>query len=136
MNTMKILTVTLVLGLCSTVLADTKITYRDSMGRLQGTATTDSYGKTTYRDAQGRLQGTKTTDSYGKTTYRDEVIALVLFICRRKKLTNNIRNYIYFSLGRSQFKSRFTERAAYADVCIRNFHILLVLGKLVRIELL
>jgi hypothetical protein len=33
--------------------------------------TTDSYGKTTYRDSMGRLQGTKTTDSYGKTTYRD-----------------------------------------------------------------
>ena len=35
-------------------------TFRDSQGRLQGTATTDRYGKTTYRDAQGRLQGTKT----------------------------------------------------------------------------
>ena len=46
-------------------------TYRDAMGRRQGTATKDSYGRTTYRDAMGRSQGTATTDSYGKTTYRD-----------------------------------------------------------------
>ena len=39
--------------------ADEKMTYRDSMGRIQGTVTTDRYGKTTYRDAQGRIQGTK-----------------------------------------------------------------------------
>ena len=50
------------LAVCVAVcLANTKTTYRDSMGRLQGTATTDRYGKTTYRDAQGRMQGTKTT---------------------------------------------------------------------------
>jgi hypothetical protein len=36
-----------------------KITYRDSLGRKQGTAETDRYGKTTYRDAQGRIQGSK-----------------------------------------------------------------------------
>ena len=41
--------------------AETKTTYRDAQGRIQGTVTTDRYGKTTYRDAQGRLQGTKTT---------------------------------------------------------------------------
>ena len=46
-------------------------TYRDAMGRNQGTATTDNYGKTTFRDAMGRTQGTSTTDRYGKTTYRD-----------------------------------------------------------------
>ena len=46
-------------------------TYRDSMGRTQGSATTDRYGKTTYRDSMGRTTGTATTDSYGKTTYRD-----------------------------------------------------------------
>lgn len=39
--------------------ADTKTTYRDAQGRIQGTVTTDRYGKTTYRDAQGRIQGTK-----------------------------------------------------------------------------
>ena len=39
--------------------ADTKTVWRDSQGRVQGTATTDSYGKTTYRDAQGRVKGTK-----------------------------------------------------------------------------
>ena len=54
-------------------MADTKTTYRDSMGRVQGTVTTDSYGKTTYRDSMGRVQGTYTTDSYGKTTYRDSM---------------------------------------------------------------
>ena len=42
--------------------ADTKTTYRDAMGRVQGTQTTDSYGRTTYRDAMGRVQGTQTTD--------------------------------------------------------------------------
>ena len=48
-------------------------TYRDSMGRTQGSASTDRYGKTTYRDAQGRVQATETTDRYGKTTYRDSM---------------------------------------------------------------
>ena len=51
--------------------ADTKTVWRDAQGRVQGTATTDSYGKTTYRDSMGRVQGTKSTDNYGKTTYRD-----------------------------------------------------------------
>lgn len=41
--------------------ADTKVTYRDAQGRLQGTATTDCSGKTTCRDSMGRLKGTKTT---------------------------------------------------------------------------
>ena len=60
------------LAVCAAVcLANTKTPYRDSMGRLQGTATTDRYGKTTYRDSMGRLQGIQTTDRYGKTTYRD-----------------------------------------------------------------
>ena len=40
--------------------ADTKTTWRDAQGRVQGTATTDRYGKTTYRDSMGRVQGTKT----------------------------------------------------------------------------
>jgi hypothetical protein len=35
-----------------------KTTYRDALGRRQGSSTTDRYGKTTYRDAQGRIQGT------------------------------------------------------------------------------
>ena len=43
----------------SVCMADTKTTYRDAQGRIQGTATTDRYGKTTYRDAQGRVQATK-----------------------------------------------------------------------------
>lgn len=38
---------------------EAKTTYRDSMGRKQGTVETDRYGKTTYRDAQGRIQGSK-----------------------------------------------------------------------------
>ena len=46
-------------------------TYRDAMGRTQGSSTTDRYGKTTYRDSMGRVTGTATTDRYGKTTYRD-----------------------------------------------------------------
>ena len=51
--------------------ADTKTIWRDAQGRVQGTMTTDNYGKTTWRDAQGRVQGSATTDRYGKTTYRD-----------------------------------------------------------------
>ena len=51
--------------------ADTKTTYRDAQGRIQGTVTTDRYGKTTYRDASGHVTATETTDRYGKTTYRD-----------------------------------------------------------------
>ena len=51
--------------------ADTKTTYRDAQGRIQGTVTTDRYGKTTYRDSMGRIQASQTTDRYGKTTYRD-----------------------------------------------------------------
>ena len=54
-------------------MADTKTTWRDAQGRVQGSMTTDRYGKTTYRDAQGRLQGSATTDRYGKTTYRDSM---------------------------------------------------------------
>ena len=42
-------------------------TYRDAMGRAQGSSTTDRYGKTTYRDSMGRTQGSATTDRYGKT---------------------------------------------------------------------
>ena len=50
---------------------EAKTTYRDSLGRKQGTAEVDRYGKTTYRDSLGRKQGTAETDRYGKTTYRD-----------------------------------------------------------------
>ena len=31
------------------------------MGRIQGTSSTDRNGKTTYRDAMGRVQGTRTS---------------------------------------------------------------------------
>ena len=44
------ITFAVVLGIAvvgATVRADEKITYRDSMGRIQGTVTTDRYGKTT-----------------------------------------------------------------------------------------
>ena len=52
-------------------MADTKTVWRDAQGRVQGTATTDSYGKTTYRDSMGRVTCTATKDSSGKITYRD-----------------------------------------------------------------
>ena len=42
--------------------ADTKTVWRDAQGRVQGSMTTDSYGKTTYRDTRGRRKGTKTGD--------------------------------------------------------------------------
>ena len=50
--------------------ASTSSTFRDSMGRNQGTARQNG-NRTEYRDAQGRLMGTATTDSSGRTTYRD-----------------------------------------------------------------
>ena len=65
------ITFAVVLGIAvvgATVRADERINYRDSMGRIQGTVTTDRYGKTTYRDYMGRIQGTEQTDRYGKTT--------------------------------------------------------------------
>ena len=71
MNKMKTITVVCAAAVCFLAHADDKITYRDAMGRIKGTVTTDRYGKTTYRDYQGRVQSTKTTDRYGKTTYRD-----------------------------------------------------------------
>ena len=39
--------------------ADTKVVWRDAQGRVQGTMTTDRYGKTTYRDSMGRVQATR-----------------------------------------------------------------------------
>ena len=48
-----------------------KTTFRDSMGRIQGSQATDRNGKTTFRDSMGRIQGTSTTDRNGKTTFRD-----------------------------------------------------------------
>lgn len=50
---------------------NTRQTFRDSLGRNQGTATTDRTGRTTYRDSMGRIQGTASTDRTGRTTYRD-----------------------------------------------------------------
>ena len=41
--------------------AQAKTTYRDSLGRKQGTAEVDRYGKTIYRDSLGRKQGTAET---------------------------------------------------------------------------
>jgi YD repeat-containing protein len=35
-------------------------TFRDSMGRITGTASRDANGTTTYRDASGRITGTAT----------------------------------------------------------------------------
>lgn len=57
--------------LCGVSWGDTKTTYRDASGRVQGTVSTDRNGKTIYRDSQGRIQGTSSTDRYGKTIYRD-----------------------------------------------------------------
>ena len=51
----------------------TETTFRDSMGRTTGTATTDSSGKTTYRDSMGRVTCTATKDSTGKIIYRDSM---------------------------------------------------------------
>lgn len=51
--------------------AHAQATYRDSSGRLTGTATRDSNGSTTFRDASGRQTGTATTNGNGTTTFRD-----------------------------------------------------------------
>ncbi len=53
------------------VFADKREEFRDSMGRLTGTATTDSYGRVTYRDSMGRQQVTAVRQSNGQTIYRD-----------------------------------------------------------------
>ena len=59
---MKITTaVALILAAAFVCHAETKTTWRDAQGRVQGSATTDRYGKTTYRDSMGRVTGTKTT---------------------------------------------------------------------------
>ena len=71
MNKTKMVIAAAIAVLLANADAASKVTYRDSLGRQQGSATTDSRGKTTYRDAQGRIIGTLTTDRYGKTTYRD-----------------------------------------------------------------
>ena len=51
--------------------AHAQATYRDSAGRLTGTASTSSNGVTTFRDASGRQTGTATTNGNGTTTFRD-----------------------------------------------------------------
>ena len=67
----KIITVVVLTASTFVCMAESKTTYRDAQGRVQGTVTTDRYGKTTYRESMGRVQGSHTTDRYGKTTYRD-----------------------------------------------------------------
>ena len=52
--------IVLILAAALVCRADTKTTWRDAQGRVQGSMTTDRYGKTTYRDSMGRVQGTKT----------------------------------------------------------------------------
>jgi hypothetical protein len=71
MNTIRMTILAAAAAIAFAAAADTKTVWRDSSGRVLGTATTDRYGKTTYRDSMGRTQGTSSTDSYGKTTYRD-----------------------------------------------------------------
>ena len=71
LNLIKFAAVLALAGLGFAAFADNKTTYRDAMGRNQGSSSTDRNGKTTFRDAQGRIQGTSTTDRNGKTTFRD-----------------------------------------------------------------
>ena len=73
MNMKTVIIATALSAIAALAHADTKVTYRDAMGRIQGTATVDRNGKTTYRDSMGRIQGTKTVDRSGKTTYRDSM---------------------------------------------------------------
>ena len=62
---MKMQLVILCALVCFAAFANGNATYRDAMGRNQGSSST--YGnRTTFRDAQGRLQGTATTDSSGQ----------------------------------------------------------------------
>ena len=61
MNSIKIFALACAVCACGLLSAQSRTTYRDSMGRVQGTKQTDSYGKTTYRDAMGRVTGTKQT---------------------------------------------------------------------------
>ena len=66
-----VVTLGAVIGVFAAFAQQNKTTFRDSMGRNRGSATTDRYGKTTYRDAMGRVTGTSTKDSSGRVTYRD-----------------------------------------------------------------
>lgn len=59
MKNLKITVAVGLVGLCVAAWGDTKTTYRDAGGRVQGTETTDRHGKTTYRDSQGRIKGSK-----------------------------------------------------------------------------
>lgn len=64
MKTMKVIAGAVVVGMGLMVNADTKTTWRDSLGRIQGTEQTDRNGKITYRDAQGRIIGTKSVSTH------------------------------------------------------------------------
>ena len=57
---MKKIALALAITAATICFADTKTVWRDAQGRVQGTMTTDKYGKTTYRDSMGRKIGTKT----------------------------------------------------------------------------
>src|SRR5262245_42045966 len=46
-------------------------TFRDSMGRVTGTANRDANGTVTYRDGSGRVTGTSIRDANGTRTFRD-----------------------------------------------------------------
>ena len=56
MNKTKMVIAAAIAVLLANADAASKVTYRDSLGRQQGTATTDSRGKTTYRDSLGRQE--------------------------------------------------------------------------------
>lgn len=64
MKTMKVIAGVVVVGMGLMVNADTKTTWRDSLGRIQGSSTIDRNGKITYRDAQGRIIGTKSVSTH------------------------------------------------------------------------
>lgn len=71
MKNLKIIVAVGLVGLGAVAWGDTKTTYRDASGRVQGAETTDRYGKTTYRDASGRVQGLKRQIAMGIPHYRD-----------------------------------------------------------------
>src|SRR5262245_58221121 len=58
-------------------------TFRDSMGRITGTASRDATGTVTYRDGMGRMPGTSTRDANGTTAAQDARGGADSICCRR-----------------------------------------------------
>ena len=70
--TRTIILLTLLVALLLPQMAEAQTeTFRDSTGRITGTASRDANGTVTYRDGIARMTGTRTRDANGMITFRD-----------------------------------------------------------------